>query len=72
MSDPNAKVISFVIQGSNINSLDFNLKDFIDVAVSKYGFSGSMLLTDVFAGFEIWNGGTGLKVDEFTIKVEGN
>jgi hypothetical protein len=26
-------------------------------------------LTDVFAGFEIWNGGTGLRVDEFTIDI---
>jgi Glycosyl hydrolase family 12 len=71
MADPNAPVISFVVK-SSINSLTFDLKDFIDVAVSKYGLPSTLLLTDVFAGFEIWNGGTGLKVDEFKMDVQKN
>jgi hypothetical protein len=68
-ADPNAPVVSFVAT-SDINSLTFNLKDFIDKAVSGYGFPASLLLTDVFAGFEIWSGGNGLKLDEFKIDVQ--
>jgi hypothetical protein len=71
-SDPNARVVSFVIKGGAVNSLTFNLKDFIDVATANYQFSSSMWLTDVFAGFEIWNGGQGLTVDEFAIDVQTN
>jgi hypothetical protein len=28
-----------------------------------------MFLTDVFAGFEIWGGGQGLRVDEFSAEI---
>jgi hypothetical protein len=35
-------------------------------------FSNSWYLTDVFGGFEIWNGGaaSGLKIDSFTCEVK--
>jgi hypothetical protein len=64
-----APVVSFVARG-DVSSMTFNMKDFIDKATS-YGLSSSMYLTDVFFGFEIWNGGSGgnLKVDEFTCVV---
>jgi hypothetical protein len=63
-------VISYVAHSGSLPSLSFNLKDFIDDAVSHgssdmtggasgitQAFSSSWYLTDVFAGFEIWNGG---------------
>jgi len=36
-------------------------------AAAAYGIPATMYLTDVFAGFEIWNGGSGgnLSLDEF-------
>jgi Glycosyl hydrolase family 12 len=67
--DPNAPVISFVAT-STLNSVTFDLNDFIDVSVGQYGLPASLLLTDVLAGFEIWSGGAGLTVDEFTIDIQ--
>jgi hypothetical protein len=67
-SSGDAPVVSYVAK-TTLNSLTFNLKDFIDDAAS-HGIRGDMYLTDVFAGFEIWNGGNGLKVDEFKIDVQ--
>src|SRR5690606_4650383 len=66
-----APVVSYLIQGTALNSLSFDLKDFIDHAVSQGYLNGNLYLTDVFAGFEIWSGGAGgnLAVDEFTCKV---
>ncbi len=66
-----APVVSYVANQS-MNALTFDLKDFIDDAVQNNNLSGSMYLTDVFAGFEIWRGGAGgnLGVDKFTCKVE--
>src|SRR5690606_28552236 len=55
----NAPVVSYLIQGSAVNSLSFDLKDFIDDAVTRGYLGGDLYLTDVFAGFEIWNGGAG-------------
>lgn len=67
--DPNAPVISYLKTGQALNSFSFDLKEFIDDAVGQRGLPGSLFLTDVFAGFEIWSGGTGLAVDEFTAVV---
>jgi hypothetical protein len=70
-----APVISYVNPTENDNSraqsfVDKNIKEFFDHAVGlNQGISESMYLTDVFAGFEIWNGGQGLTVDEFTAVV---
>ncbi|HVT05878.1 MAG TPA: hypothetical protein VHO67_00390 [Polyangia bacterium] len=78
-------VISYVISGASLPSLSFDLKDFINDAVTNgasdmqkgqsgitQAFSSSWYLTDVFAGFEIWNGGdaTGLKSTGFSIAVK--
>lgn len=75
-SQSSAPVVSFVnvTEDDDSRSQNFtnvNIKDFIDKAVSSYGLSSSMYLTDVFGGFEIWNGGSGnnLGVDEFSCVV---
>jgi hypothetical protein len=66
----NAPVVSFVNPAEDDNSraqsfVNKNLLDFIKAAAGD-GIGSNMYLTDVFGGFEIWSGGTGLKVDEFT------
>jgi len=63
-------VVNYVNTGAAITSMDFDLKAFIDDA-AKYGIQSSWYLTDVFGGFEIWNGaGTnGLEATEFTAVV---
>lgn len=71
-----APVVSYVnpTQDDNSRSQSFvnkNLKEFIQHATTvSGGLNANMYLTDVFAGFEIWNGGQGLKVDEFTAVVQ--
>lgn len=73
--DNPAPVVSFVnpTQDDDSRSQSFvnqNLLEFINAATTvNGGLSGSMYLTDIFAGFEIWSGGTGLKVDEFKVDV---
>lgn len=69
-----APVVSFVNTAENDNSraqsfTNKDLKEFF-TAAQAHGISGSMYLTDIFAGFEIWSGGVGLKVDEFTAVVQ--
>ncbi len=72
-------VISYVAQDSPVTSLTFDLKNFVDDAVSKadtangitQAFSSSWYLTDVFAGFEIWSGGDAKGLQEtFTCVVQ--
>jgi len=80
-------VISYVVHENNANipSLSFDLKNFIDDAVSHgasdmtggaggitQAFSNSWYLTDVFAGFEVWNAGdaTNLKSTGFSCVVK--
>jgi hypothetical protein len=71
----NAPVVSFLNPAANDNSraqsfVNQNILNFITAATQvSGGISGSLYLTDIFAGFEIWNGGVGLKVDEFTAVV---
>jgi len=69
-SNSNAPVVSYVAQAATTSMTNFNLKDFISDA-SANGISGSMYLTDVFAGFEIWTGSdsNGKSVQEFTAVV---
>jgi hypothetical protein len=50
-----------------INSLSFNLGDFIRDAVDTQKFlDNSWYLTNVFAGYEIWSGGIGLETTDFS------
>jgi hypothetical protein len=65
---PGRPVVSYVALAGTISSLTFNLKDFIDDAVTNgandkngtsgvtQAFSSSWYLTDVFGGFEVWTG----------------
>jgi hypothetical protein len=69
-SNSNAPVVSYVAKPS-LNSFTFDLLDFIKDAAAD-GISSSWYLTDVFGGFEIWNGSStnGLSLDEFTCVVQ--
>jgi hypothetical protein len=72
--DANLPVINYVASGGDVTNFSADLKLFMNDAVARSGsgrlngftFSDQFFLTDVFAGFEIWSGGTGLRVDEFT------
>jgi Glycosyl hydrolase family 12 len=66
----NAQVISYVVPGAAISDYSFDLNLFIKDAVQRGVLNSNMFLTDVFAGFEIWNGGTGLRVNDFTVDVQ--
>jgi glycosyl hydrolase family 12 len=74
-SSSSAPVVSFVnpTRGDNSRAQSFknvDIKKFIDAA-QPYGITSSMYLTDVFGGFEIWNGSSSsnLSADEFTCVV---
>lgn len=66
----NAQVISYVVPNGAIPDYSFDLNLFIRDAVQRGLLNQNMYLTDVFAGFEIWSGGTGLRVNEFTVDVQ--
>jgi hypothetical protein len=70
-SNANAPVVSYVAS-SSLTSLTFDLNLFIKDAVAQGYIQNSWYLTDVFAGFEIWNGGgtTNLAVNKFTCVVQ--
>ncbi|MBN1605871.1 MAG: hypothetical protein JW940_04530 [Polyangiaceae bacterium] len=65
-------VISYVAN-STLQSIDCDLKEFMqDASTKSYNgmqLSSSWYLTDVFAGFEMWTGTTGLKASNFTVDV---
>jgi hypothetical protein len=63
-------VISYVVPNGAIPDYSFDLNLFIRDAVQRGLLNQTMYLTDVFAGFEIWSGGSGLRVNEFTINVQ--
>jgi hypothetical protein len=73
----NAPVISYVNEGAVIPDYQFDLNDFIRDAITRSqagqlngaNFNANMFLTDIFGGFEIWGGGQGLRIDEFTAVV---
>jgi hypothetical protein len=66
----NAQVISYVVPGDAIPDYSFDLNLFIDDAVQRNLLDPNLFLTDVFAGFEIWSGGSGLRINEFTVDVQ--
>jgi hypothetical protein len=65
-------VVSYVPpqQGDKISELSFDLKGFIDDAVGTDLIKSEWYLSNVFAGFEIWSGGTGLKSENFCAVIE--
>jgi len=73
----NAPVISYLHEGAAIPDYAFDLNVFIRDAITRsqagqlngVNFNANLFLTDVFGGFEIWGGGQGLRVDEFTAVV---
>lgn len=58
-------VISYVLASGSMAEWSFDLKSFIDDAVAQGVVQDSWYLTNIFAGFEIWNGGVGLKTEDF-------
>lgn len=66
--------ISYV-STTGIAEWEFNLKPFVQDALTRNDCAGSpcmsnsWYLTNVFAGFEIWSGGVGLKTEDFWVKV---
>jgi len=77
-TDPAGRPVISYVAKSSTQSFSGDLKAFFTDAVSKADssngitqtFSSSWYLTDVFAGFEIWSGGAGLKEDEFSIAIK--
>ncbi|MGW6932939.1 GH12 family glycosyl hydrolase domain-containing protein [Lentzea sp. NPDC054927] len=63
-------VISYVAP-SPINSWSFSVLDFINDVRARGAITSSWYLTSIQAGFEPWNGGTGLAVDNFSASVSG-
>lgn len=63
------RVVSYV-RDQEATSVTFDLNVFIRDAVTKGYLQDSWYLTNVFGGFEIWSGGTGLETTDFYIIVE--
>lgn len=61
-------VISYV-NTAQPTSYSFDLNVFIKDAVQRGALQNSWYLTTVFAGFEIWSGGTNLKTNNFCVVV---
>ncbi len=57
-------------QSANTESLHVDLKPFLDDAVANRGLPASSYVLNVQAGFEIWNGGSGLASEYFYAKVQ--
>lgn len=70
LADPNAPVISYVAKSST-NTFDGDLSAFLtDAQERSEQVTEETLVTDVFFGFEIWSGGQGLKVDNFSVDIK--
>ncbi|MBY8849368.1 GH12 family glycosyl hydrolase domain-containing protein [Saccharothrix longispora] len=63
-------VISYVAP-SPINSWSFSVLDFVNDVRNRGMITTSWYLTSIQAGFEPWNGGVGLGVDNFSASVSG-
>ena len=58
-------VISYVPTSGSIAEWSFDLHDFITNARTQFTWSRALVPDNVFAGFEIWSGGSGLKTEDF-------
>jgi hypothetical protein len=67
-SNGSNNVISYVAS-STINSWSFNVLDFINDVRARGAITSSWYLTSIQAGFEPWNGGVGLAVNNFSASV---
>jgi hypothetical protein len=63
-------VISYVAP-SAVTSWSFSVLDFINDVRARGAITTSWYLTSIQAGFEPWNGGVGLAVDNFSASVSG-
>ncbi len=63
-------VISYVAP-SALSSWSFSVMDFVNDVKARGAITTSWYLTSVQAGFEPWNGGTGLAVANFSAAVSG-
>jgi hypothetical protein len=62
-------IISYV-RSDTTATASFDLKSFIDDGVSRGVVDAGWYLSNVFAGFEIWSGGVGLKTNDFCAIVD--
>ncbi|GAA3683174.1 glycosyl hydrolase family 12 [Lentzea atacamensis] len=69
-SNGSNNVISYLAP-SQITSWSFNVMDFINDVKNRGAITNSWYLTSIQAGFEPWNGGTGLAVNNFSASVSG-
>ncbi|MGN9778753.1 GH12 family glycosyl hydrolase domain-containing protein [Micromonospora sp. H33] len=69
-SNGSNNVISYVAP-SAISSLSFSVLDFITDVRNRGAITSSWYLTSIQAGFEPWQGGTGLAVATFSASVNG-
>jgi hypothetical protein len=59
-------VISYIPPSGSISEWSFDLNDFIQNAVEQFGIiQSSWYLSNVFAGFELWSGGQGMRSENF-------
>lgn len=64
-------VISYIPTSGSISEWSFDLLDFIANARDQFSvIQNSWYLTNVFAGFEIWSGGVGLRSENFCAIVQ--
>ena len=67
----NMPCVSYVSNPDKLASIQFDLNYFIKDAVAKnYGVNNNQYLSIIFAGFEVWGGGSGLQVKQFCANVE--
>ena len=68
---PQQPCVSYV-SNTALSSFEFDLNNFIQDAVTSgtYSITASQYLSVVFAGFEVWGGGDGLKINQFCVNVE--
>jgi hypothetical protein len=59
--------VTSYVRTQTIKSLTFDLNQFIRDAVSRGYIQNSSYLSNVFGGFEIWSGGTGLNLQCFYV-----
>jgi hypothetical protein len=64
--------VSYTMTTGTTSVSDLDLEPLIADAVSRGYISPSWYLIDVEAGFELWQGGTGLATDSFSVNVTGH
>jgi hypothetical protein len=59
------------VSTNKLSQLDYDLNAFIqDAVTNRHGVTSSMYLSVVFAGFEVWGGGSGLQAKAFCANVK--